>query len=472
MTKADSPNQTKASNKRELSPTDEPYSSTVTPKKPKFLEIGETAHEAKEIIEQKQHVITPTAGNIDETPDHKLDTNLESHIPQWALNLLSTMNDIREEITAVRTDLLVLQSRIPRRLDYCQWKPPCPQPEAMETEQTELDSVLLNQEKPDCQPLEELYTTETQPPHADYLDVCFINRIGLSPRSKQKVNITSFDGVIVAKGYNRIVPTWQGYFIEVEKDDLVTTYLEPNEFPADGEKSWLCPGLKVFSLTRPDNRRSPRAHRFALKTSPEFTDRCNPLRLDKYYIHAYQARFLVEAQSRSLNSRKMALALNDKWPDLYHPRRKDITNRTDAHEPYERGLPIKQNRRPTIQHPVQPTPFVPLANLPPVSMMPFQAPYPHNHSIPNHALQPNHLPLSGNQPQPVICNVPPAPPPQPAHYQMPPLTYAQAANPLYSTTVKPNLPPPIQYDQNKQWYLNNGNINERQEQRFRAPPRS
>ena len=142
------------------------------------------------------------------------------------------------------------------------------------------------------------------------------------------------------------------------------TKLEPNEFPADGEKSWLCPGIKVFSLTRPDNRKSPRAHRFALRTPHNFTGRCNPLRLDKYYIHAYQVRFVVDNYSKSLNSKLMASALENMYPDQYHPRGKDLANATNIQGPRDSPKPAQQNTRVTVHPSMQPTPFVPLAHLP------------------------------------------------------------------------------------------------------------
>ena len=79
--------------------------------------------------------------------------------------------------------------------------------------------------------------TSERPPHADYLNDCFIKQIGLPPCSRQKVDITTVGGVLVAKAYNKIVSTWQGYFIELEKKDLMMTKLEQNEYPSDGEKS-------------------------------------------------------------------------------------------------------------------------------------------------------------------------------------------------------------------------------------------
>ena len=95
-----------------------------------------------------------------------------------------------------------------------------------------------------------------------------------------------FDGELVAKAYNRIIPTYQGYFIELEENDIIWTYLQRDHFPAWGDDSWITPGLSVFRLSRPDTRRTPKPHRFALKTPANYTHPCNPLLHNKWYIHA------------------------------------------------------------------------------------------------------------------------------------------------------------------------------------------
>ena len=58
------------------------------------------------------------------------------------------------------------------------------------------------------------------PPHANWLHEKFLERINLQPTERTEVNITTFDGVFIATGYNRILPMWQGYFIELEESDI------------------------------------------------------------------------------------------------------------------------------------------------------------------------------------------------------------------------------------------------------------
>ena len=115
------------------------------------------------------------------------------------------MSVIRDEIAAVREDVIVLRGRIQRILEFNQINSSRSKPEAMETEQQ--DNLPVDQMNIDHPHIEDANIMETRPPHADFLDDCFLKRIGLSPSSRQKVDITTFDGVLVAKGYNRIIPT-------------------------------------------------------------------------------------------------------------------------------------------------------------------------------------------------------------------------------------------------------------------------
>ena len=165
---------------------------------------------------------------------------------------------------------------------------------------------------------------QTLPPHEEWLNGSFYDRIGLRPEERTEVDILTFDGVLVARGYNRILPTWQGFFVELEETDVMWKYLTRDNYPPDGEECWRSPGVQVFRLTRPDNRRTPRAHRFALRTPTGFTGRCNPLLANIWYVHAYQVRFVAGNQERSLNSRTMALTLKRMYPEKYHPRWKDL----------------------------------------------------------------------------------------------------------------------------------------------------
>ena len=245
------------------------------------------------------------------------------------------------------------------------------------------------------------HSQQTVPPHAEWLNGCFYDRIGLSPQDRAEVDILSFDGVLVARGYNRILPTWQGFFVELEKNDVMWKYLTRDEWPPDGKECYRTRGVQVFRLTRPDHRRTPLAHRFALKTPSDFTGRCNPLLADKWYIHAYQVRFIAGNRERSLNSRVMATALKRKYPDKYHPRGKDLPDlNQDSNE--RPAQPIQQaparnfrpaptevpkNYIPLPKPTFTPTPFIPLPTF-------NQTCLPHG----------THIPTSYSHPPPILSH--------------------------------------------------------------------
>ena len=389
----------KDSKKRTKPPSTTPSPSAATPKKLRREHETESLLDVSEIVETKLQELPDTAGNDEYSnkisEDPRPSPNHNGKIPPWAQELWTMLKSVKEDIALVREDILVLQNRIPRRLDTTQQHRPSPPHEAMDIEipQNELSSPIIREGehkilKENEQKIHDgKHNSESRPPHANYLDECFSNRIGLPVDSRQEVDITTFDGVLVAKGYNRILPTWQGYYIELEEKDLVKANLELNEFPALGQKSWLSPGLKVFRLTKPDNRRTPRAHRFAIKTPPDFTGRCNPLQLGKYYIHAYQARFLVGDYSRSLNSRAMALNLSNMFPHRYQPRRRDTDNTARREEDRLRNEPNRPSNHAVIPPNTVPTPFVPLTNLPNPwnipKIVPYGAPYLQQPSMPH-----------------------------------------------------------------------------------------
>ena len=160
------------------------------------------------------------------------------------------------------------------------------------------------------------------------------------------------------------------------------------------------PRLIVFILKKDHNRRTPRAHRLAIKTIPNFTGRCNPLLHEKYYIHAYQAGFLVgdlETIAGSLNSRAMAYNVSNMFPTYIILERKthltlNTTSRQDDLLPDE---PIRPTNHATIPPTGMPTPFVPLANLPHQYPRPGIGPY---------GLPYLQLPMTmNNYTQPTLC---------------------------------------------------------------------
>ena len=301
--------------------------------------------------------------------------------PPWAQQLFSMLRGISNAIRAVKLEIDEIRGKLASNATTeLQAAENCIHDQQLEFNEDPRPSMMDVDER--NEPPRAQYLHERQePPHAQYLHDCFRTRIGLPPEKRTEVEITTFDGVQVAKAYNRILATWQGYFIELEEHDIVKKDLMWTEHPGDGEEAWISPGLRIFKLIKPDNRRTPRAHRFALRTPSGFNGRCNPLLPNKWYIHAYQARFVVGNWARSLNSRTIAKELRRSYPE-YHPRGRDIVANTEAgripHQapneatsPEQSLLPVKAGTRPLIGNnqtkPIlplpAPTPFVPLPTL-------------------------------------------------------------------------------------------------------------
>ena len=489
--------------KRNLSPTSSPSPSTTVSKKKKsnvtpFLDLKSSQVER---TESKLSEVPPTPGqnaNIldtiseDTVPSPKSDTDLPFQLtsgnpcpgssnakdvvpPFWARSGFSLLKTIVKELSELKSAIVVLQGRLnilnnahcaPRPTTSTQDAPQQNKQNECHPEEMDFDipEVKVENNTPDPS-----LSFRQSPKHANYMDNCFESRTGLDPHSRVEVNISTFDGVLVAKGYNRIVTTWQGYFVEMDDKDIVKDHLTWNAYPDEGEESLLSRGLKIFSLTRPDNRRWPRAHRFAIKPPPQWTVPCNPLSTDKWYLHVYQARFLVGNTFKSLNSRTMASKLRELYPDSYHPRGKDlllISNQqpnlsSQSGKPTQAPAPSAPTQTTSLQyHPplysqpqFNPTSIMPLSFhnqpfLPPCTRIPieytrptapFTQPWPTRnawqHPPPAPVPIPQHFPAANYQVQPTTNFNPLLPPKPTVHHPVPIPTYSQVANPYYFTTA-------------------------------------
>ena len=81
------------------------------------------------------------------------------------------------------------------------------------------------------------------------------------PKSLNRFN---FDETIIAKGFYRVVITWQGMFWEHSREDICFKNLKKVEYTMEGFEGWKAKGVNVFRLTKRDNRAKPRAHRFGV----------------------------------------------------------------------------------------------------------------------------------------------------------------------------------------------------------------
>ena len=452
--------------KRDLSPTEQSPFDDGSSKKPKRVEKLDPniIRTDVSVAEKKLSDITEKLPKIDEafmvtSPGPQPGSvDVEGKVPPpWVQGLYSVLKGIRDDISNLRSDLHALQNRLPLNSntdsDHASNAHPS-NAATLEPISMELDpSITINDDSDNPH--------SSLPSHASFLHDSFRNRIGLEPTKRTEVDITNFDGVIVAKGYNRILPTWQGYYIELEKHDVVWASLRAKNSPSYGEECWVSQGLSVFSRIRPDTRRTPRPHRFALKTPTNYNQPCNPLQPHKWYIHAYQARFLVDDYSRSLNSRTIASNLKEMFPDAYLPRDKDLMNISHLNEPKEAQQKTTfQMPQPQLAHtipatvpisypPFAPTTFQPMPNLPAPYLPPgitipteyspptplLKQPSAQRNSVPN-LLAPNH---ATHQPRPITFN----------QQQTPQPSYAQVANPHYFHKI----PQPIQpFPHANLWY--------------------
>ena len=97
-----------------------------------------------------------------------------------------------------------------------------------------------------------------------FLTNCFQEQIGVEMDEPQSFNIFNSDETLIAKGFDRVMITWQGVFWEHSRQDICFKNLRRVKYPEEGIVSWKANGVQVFQLIRPDERKKPRAHRFAV----------------------------------------------------------------------------------------------------------------------------------------------------------------------------------------------------------------
>ena len=170
--------------------------------------------------------------------------------------------------------------------------------------------------------------TEEKPKNFIYLEESVREQIGLPLRKPSKTKIFNFDNVLIANGYNDVVVTLQGLFWEIDHDDIAFWNLSRDQRHNSEAQAWLAKGVRIFKLTKPDFRRKPRPHRFAVNPPDGFRHQCNPLKVGKYYVHIYQTKVEVGVKDRrTLQSRKMAQELKRIFGTEYNSRPGDIEQR-------------------------------------------------------------------------------------------------------------------------------------------------
>ena len=165
----------------------------------------------------------------------------------------------------------------------------------------------------------------TESAHFEWMRDEFKKCFGLPTDSYKQRAINSFDGVLIANGYNKVVPTWQGLYFELKGDDIAFENLDRSFNTARGVIIWSMKGVQIFKLHREDLRTTPRPHRFAVVPNGYPTKPCNPLTVGKFYCHVYQTKVqLGENNFKALNSKTMAKTLQQRYGTHYLPRPRDL----------------------------------------------------------------------------------------------------------------------------------------------------
>ena len=163
--------------------------------------------------------------------------------------------------------------------------------------------------------------------HLSWLKQRFTECFGLQTDMYKRRKIFSFDGVLLAKGFERVVATYQGLFFELRDEDINYEGLECGFNTARGKSTLSTKGVSLFKLSRADNRTTPRPHRFAVIPSGNPSTPCNPLKVGRWYVHVYQTRVEMNGNfTKALNSRSMAQELQKLWGIQYLPRSRDVEN--------------------------------------------------------------------------------------------------------------------------------------------------
>ena len=174
------------------------------------------------------------------------------------------------------------------------------------------------------------YTSNIEEPahenkHFSWLKQQFKNCFGLPTDSYKRRGVYSFDGVLLAEGFNKVVATWQGLFYELKGEDIIFENLDRSFNTARGTTIWSTKGVQITKLHREDMRTTPRPHRFAVVHRGNSSRPCYPLHVGKFYVHVYQTKLkLAENFFKTLNSKAIARNLKEMYGIRYLPRPNDL----------------------------------------------------------------------------------------------------------------------------------------------------
>ena len=154
--------------------------------------------------------------------------------------------------------------------------------------------------------------------HFQYLRECFKDQVGVSMWRREPIEISSWNNVQIARGYEKVVVTWQGLWWELTYEDVNWDNLDERIVGEKGVKRWETKGVNVFQFAR-GFKHDLKKHRFAVFPSGGEAVCRDSMRPDRYYIHVYQTKIKNSCGGVCwLRSREIAQFSKHNWRQTYH----------------------------------------------------------------------------------------------------------------------------------------------------------
>ena len=166
--------------------------------------------------------------------------------------------------------------------------------------------------------------------HFSFLKECYSEHIGLPLQTPQRKRIYSYKNVCVAKGYERILVTWQGMFYEIRDEDIQFQNLEEKLKTSRGEEKWATEGVTAYRWESNYNH-VLKPHRFSVLPREASNINWGIFNPHRWYIHVYQTKIESRPTAyRTIHSRWVAKQLDARCGKSYFPREIDFKwlNRT------------------------------------------------------------------------------------------------------------------------------------------------
>ena len=183
--------------------------------------------------------------------------------------------------------------------------------------------------------------SESKKTHKKYLEDCYWSHIGLPIERWQNIDIYSFTGYRVAKGYQKVVTTCQGMYYEIASKQVDWSKMGDSKLTVGGDLCWRGEGVTIYKPTRELANTPVVPHKFAINIGQH--NQTSRLRTDRYYIHVYQTK--IGPWRKTLRSKEMTVELSKRLGKVYYPRPRDLPREQRGIQQGERGRPIRVSQR-------------------------------------------------------------------------------------------------------------------------------